>query len=213
MRILGGLNRGLRMNLTMRHQSQLLLGLAETETFRYFRKQQNRIVTGIDVGANEGYYTLFFSARSSATKIIAFEPLAWLKEQIEANIGLNEIDPGTSIAVVSKLVGSEESTEMTTLDAYVDEVRLPCFVKIDVDGPEADVLRGAAQLLATQQVYLMIETHTTEAEADCIDILTSANYATEIIPNAQWRRIVPENRHGPHNRWLYAEPVQPNSAE
>lgn len=213
LRIRGGLNRGLRMNLRLRHQTQLLLGLYETETFPFFRKLQNHVASGIDVGANEGYYTLFFALRSSANNVIAFEPLEWLDEIIHGNLTLNSPDPNTAVTVIPKLVGASVTSDTTALDAYRGDIALPCFIKVDVDGPEADVLRGAEELLATNASYWLIETHSESAEDECIEILKTANYFTEIIPNARWRRILPENRHAPHNRWLYAAPNSALSPE
>ena len=83
------------------------------------------------------------------------------------------------------------------------------IVKVDVDGAEMDVLRGAKQLIAGSAVRWIIETHTSELERECIVQLQSAGYVTRVIKKAWWRIIFPEVRiaaHRPenHNQWLVA---------
>lgn len=210
--ILGGLNCGLRMNIDLRSKTQLLLGAYETETFKYVRSLQSTIASAIDAGAADGYYTLFFLARTSATTVLAFEPQAKLRTQLTENLTLNRLDPSKTIQIFPEVVGKKVANGVTTLDSVFDSIAMPCFVKLDVEGAEVDVLRGAARLLGIGGAYWLIETHSSVAEASCLDVLQAAGYHTKIIPNAWWRAILPENRHGPHNRWLFAVPGERNAS-
>ena len=65
----------------------------------------------------------------------------------------------------SKVVVQENSpganVRVTTLDRDIEELRLPAptFIKIDVEGFELDVLRGAAQTLARERPAVFVEIH------------------------------------------------------
>lgn len=73
-----------------------------------------------------------------------------------------------------------------------------------MEGAEVDVLAGAQALLMERGVSWLIETHSQMLEEQCIDCLANAGYETHIIPNAWWRKILPERRPLAHNRWLFA---------
>src|SRR5438552_18620213 len=72
-RIKGGLIKGMMMELDFSSQSQRYLGLDERELLASMRKLIPRCSSLIDVGANDGYYTLAF-LRSQAKRVIACEP-------------------------------------------------------------------------------------------------------------------------------------------
>jgi len=65
----------------------------------------------------------------------------------------------------------------TTLDDFVDAASAgwPGFVKIDVEGAEAEVLAGMPKLLAQPGLALMVEV--THHETQVFDVLTSAGYS------------------------------------
>lgn len=203
-RILGGLNRGLRMQLDLDSRTQLWLGSFENETTRFYRDARDRIATAIDVGAADGYYTLYFLARSSAQMVVAFEPQASLRALIADNLTLNRIDPSKRLKVFAEMVSDQDSDGSKALDSVLGLVDTPCFIKIDIEGAEGAALRGSERLLAMDQVSWLVETHSAASEEECLKIFKEASYETEIIPNVWWRAYLPEGRHGPHNRWLFA---------
>ena len=106
--------------------------------------------------------------------------------------------------MIQKFVGNEEGDQRLRLDSLLVSLKEPCFIKMDIDGGEVEVLRGSARLLEFDDVRWLIETHSVELEAECIRILQEAGYVTKIIRNAWWRFFIPEQRPIPHNRWLIA---------
>lgn len=63
-----------------------------------------------------------------------------------------------------------------TLDAMLDELPPPTFVKIDVEGAELSVLRGATRLLSEVRPTVYIEVDGSNEQA-CRAILQSSGYA------------------------------------
>ena len=55
-----GLFQGIKMELDLKHQTQLLFGLFERELHPWFRRLSIGIQTAIDIGSGEGEYALFF---------------------------------------------------------------------------------------------------------------------------------------------------------
>jgi hypothetical protein len=89
-----------------------------------------------------------------------------------------------------------------TLDAAAETYFMPDFIKVDVEGDEAHVLRGAARILEHRRPAWIIEVHGTQAEADCIALLRAHRYRVSIIDRATF---LPEHRPLAHNRWLACE--------
>jgi FkbM family methyltransferase len=162
----------------------------------------------LDVGANVGNHTLFLAYTCGAI-VEAFEPDRHLASAIEESAVANEIgervkvhhaavgaSPGVAKLVVddptnlggqrtvaSELQDGGETVEVVTLDAFsfADPVRA---IKIDVEGAEADVLRGARDLLAKYRPLLFIEC-LTDLEFECVaSILEEHGYIWVGVWNA-----------------------------
>ena len=144
----------------------------------------------VDVGANVGVYTLW-AARCVGPEgqVHAFEPVPGTRAWLERNVQLNRFSnvtiipnglgerpgrltlyclPGASGLSSRYLPSKENSVEVdvTTLDLYFDGRRAPDLVKIDVEGMELEVLRGARRLLAgAQPPVLVCEAHPKHLEA------------------------------------------------
>lgn len=187
--ILTGEFAGLRFLLT-ENQTQTWAGLYEREVYRWLRKLARGAKSAVDVGADCGLYTTYFLKRGLET--VAIEPR--FPPRFHENLRLNGVDP-------ARLALREEF--ITSLDGLCG-VACPCVVKMDIDGPEADLLAASPKFLGLADVRWIIETHSPESEAGCESALRSHGYRTRIIPNAWWRAIVKERRPIPHNRWLVA---------
>lgn len=155
------------------------------EEYGAFRHAVRPGSTVLDVGANVGAYSLLFALWAGPSgRVIAFEPapasVAGLREQLRLN-GLSdrvEVVPSAvadvvgfasfecdgvsgSNAIVSRASGARLITVATTsIDAFCAGrgVR-PDVIKIDVEGAELDVLRGARQTLAVSSVEVFMELH------------------------------------------------------
>ncbi|MCC7048647.1 MAG: FkbM family methyltransferase [Alphaproteobacteria bacterium] len=144
-------------------------------------------MTMVDVGANIGHYAMVAAlAVGSRGRVVAFEPDDENHAALAANLALNRLDNakperlalgaapgrltlhrdqanrgGHSLAVANVLApGGAQDVAVTTLDAYaasrLDSRRVD-FIKIDVQGAEADVLAGAADVLARNHPVVLLE--------------------------------------------------------
>lgn len=154
--------------------------------YRAFRAALGRGQIALDVGANVGCYSILFGQWAGHTgRVFAFEPdpvsLQGLKRHIELN-GLSDCVVPEPLAVSftsghatfaaegasgmhrlastsNKSAGYEVAT--TTLDAFCAEQKIsPTLIKIDVEGSELDVLRGARETLRRcLDVKVFVEMH------------------------------------------------------
>lgn len=159
-------------------------GLYEPSQLRGLNEliRHHRITTFMDIGAHWGLYSLFLASRpvSSLVKIEAFEPDPTNYRQLNANIFLNprlipissnqcalsdrkclipfscfqaenrgrsSVDPASSGLV-----------KAITLDSHCGQMQgQRCALKIDVEGHELCVLRGARQTLASNSCIVQVE--------------------------------------------------------
>jgi methyltransferase FkbM-like protein len=208
-RILAGAFADLVMQLDLRNQSQLYVGAFEREIQPWLQTFATNAKAAVDVGVAEGEYCLYFLRKSNVRKVFGFEPMADCRRVVEANLLLNGLAEDERLQLSEKFVGAVSGRDAISLDSIIDQLTFPVVVKVDVDGAEMDVLRGAGRLISLPQVRWIIETHTLGLERDCLKCLATAGYKTHIVRKAWWRIILPELRtaaHHPenHNRWLIA---------
>ena len=120
----------------------------------------------IDVGAGDGYYTFGFAhllcRLGRNPTIISLEPGS---EKSRANEKISKWPEYASanIKVIPKFGGEQNSEDTTTLDTESEMFELLTekkgIVKIDVEGHEVKVLKGATQLLTNRSVDWAIEIH------------------------------------------------------
>lgn len=203
-RILFGLNKGLIMSLDLRDDLQRKLGIWEHEISRFFRDRRQSIRSAIDVGASDGFYTLFFLKKTTATRVFAFEPSGDARRLLLLNLKANGLEGDPRLVLSSEVVGSSE-IGAAKLEAIQGCVVTPCLVKVDVEGAEAEVLLGSGSLMDMPGLTWVIETHSLELEKECQALLRHRGYSATVVRNASWRPLVPELRPIPHNRWIVAE--------
>jgi hypothetical protein len=202
--ILRGPFRRIKLELSLQTEMQMYLGLFEKEIHFWIEALTCNIATAIDAGAAYGEYTLFLLMRTNADAVYAFEPCTDLHGRLRNNLQLNSLKDSNRLKLFSHCLGSTATEDVISLDSLLLEFGFPCFVKVDVDGEEEEILKGAERLNQRQGVRWLIETHSHDLEIACEARLRRANFKTVIIPNAWWRAVLPELRPCGHNRWLAA---------
>ena len=123
----------------------------------------------VDVGAYNGLMSLRMAA--AGAEVHAFEPanMALLQESLRLNPQLPvkaypvALGSTESVATLRTVAGNAGGTSVAVGTGDVEVVPLdsfrlsPRFVKIDVEGHEAEVLRGAKQTLARSKPIVVVE--------------------------------------------------------
>jgi len=156
-----------------------------------------------DVGANVGIYALLASRKTGPTgSVYAFEPNPRNLHYLHRHVVMNQL---TNCLVMEVAVSDKEGVEKfssaswqhsmgrltpdgelevptVTLDSCVygeKKLRPPDVIKIDVEGAEFLVLRGASQTLTEHHPRLFIEIHGTGVHRDCHEFLVAKGYQLE----------------------------------
>lgn len=74
-----------------------------------------------------------------------------------------------------------------TLDWLASEYGMPDFVKIDTEGHEADILRGASALLSEAKTDWLVEFHLERWLAECMIMLRENGYEPEVVRHPHYQ--------------------------
>jgi predicted RNA methylase len=204
-RVRFGLCRGYELPLNLRHNMRTVLGLYEPEIISYFKAFSPAGGCLYDIGARHGYYSLAFSKIAGAGRVYAFEPNERDAEECRKVMLRN--CPSAKIEVHEIFIGRTVSPEKRedNLDnlVFVRGFDPPDLLKIDVDGPEYEILLGAGRVLSEFRPKLIVEVHSPQLEKDCKALLEVSGYSVKIVKN---NPILREHRPIELNRWLAAVP-------
>lgn len=154
----------------------------------------------IDVGAGYGEMTVWALRQPKMERVLAFDPKPERWPIFRTNMELNGYTSDPRLSAFEEFFPGDESI-INSLASLPE----PVLLKIDVDGAELDVLRAIPGFLSSKRVFLLLETHSAQLDADCRSFLEDLGYAVVIVPQAWWRRFLPEQRPIGFNRWLWAE--------
>ncbi len=202
-----------RMRLSWQGHTTYALGAYEQEVIEVLRQDLRPGDTCLDVGGHLGYYCLLMARIVGPEgRVITFEPIQEnfdvLKENIElnqaANVVLVNAALGESPGYVSLIRPNAEALSWTpsaqgyavegqqsastvsvnTLDEYLLREGLrPSLIKIDVEGAELHVLRGAMETLQTIRPAVFVEIHGwgDATSREVLDLFSSIQYSVSIL--------------------------------
>jgi FkbM family methyltransferase len=151
---------------------------------------KDKQIVFVDIGSNLGWYSLLAKSLNSRSTVFAFEPMNSVREKLRQNLeqnGYYDIHvESCALGVASDTAkiwsysdnngmhtlypvkdwGAEPSQEVRieVLDRYADLIckqQLPILVKLDVEGSEVNVLRGATLLLKGNNLEMIVEINET----------------------------------------------------
>ena len=161
-----------------------------------------------DIGAHKGYITLASATRvGDSGHVYAFEPapqnLAFLRRHIEWN-GVHNVTVmpyavsssdgtsrfgGSGSSITYRLGQGEHDVTVRSIESLLREgVRSPTVLKIDVEGNESEVVRGAITALP-RDVLMFIAIHSREQYDACVALLTGAGM--RVVSSADVARQIP----------------------
>lgn len=156
-----------------------------------------------DIGANVGYFTLLAAVLTGEKgQVYAFEPLPRNVEFLKKHISLNNLSNveviqaavsdrsgealfefGASTAMGHLSETGDLRIKLVSLDRMIanGDLITPDVIKIDVEGAEYDVLRGAKNLIETSHPILFLDTHQRDAHQNTLQFLRDHKYQIKVI--------------------------------
>jgi FkbM family methyltransferase len=155
-----------------------------------------------DVGANVGFYTLLFAQLVGPEgTVFAFEPLRRNVELLRQHVEMNRyqnvritscalgdvdgeagFDPGPDASMGHVTAAGPVKVSCLRADTLLaaNKVRTPDLIKIDVEGAEADVLRGARRAMERRPA-IFLATHGETAHRECMALLKTFGYEVHAL--------------------------------
>ena len=206
---------------TMRLSADVVSLNWETVEVESYRAFADEIAPGdlvYDVGAHFGTYTLIAVARGGPrTRVVAYEPCDLTREYLTRHLRWNGAESQVLVRPVCCGSATGSATffrnparpegingllpqdgltptivRMTTIDREVDDLRLvPALIKIDVEGAELDVLKGAERVLDARRPRVLLSLHPRQLAQiglDCETVLNwlrARRYQVEVVGEDQ----------------------------
>jgi len=193
--------------------SDFIVGAYEPGCVRVLREHLSEGSVCVDVGANLGYFSILMAQIvGKRGQTIAFEPMPDTVELLRENVGVNRLenvivvaaaasDESGSVQLLSgasehvaktasmvgyRLEGPAQTTLVRSLrldDYFAGSARLPGLIKIDVEGAELMVLKGARETIARSRPVLIVEIHGwgSPGSQQVLDLLSEFGYSAKIV--------------------------------
>src|SRR5215208_4534567 len=163
--VLAGALKGLRFRFNLRSDTQKWRGVYERSVQQWLKECVKSGSTCLDIGAAEGYFTVLMAKLAGPDGVVcAFEP-SELCERVMYHVELNRRNHDLAPVSVYKQFVVNQSSNGDPSSVSVDDVvhsasvKRVDVIKIDVDGAEADVVRGAHRTLERFHPHLCVEVH------------------------------------------------------
>jgi FkbM family methyltransferase len=178
----------------------------EVESYRAFAAEVAPGDVIYDVGAHFGTYTIIGVARGGPrTRVVAYEPCDLTREYLTRHLRWNGAEQQVTVRPVCCGAAAGSATfyyrpdrpegingllpqdglvpttvEMTTIDREVEALGLaPAIIKIDVEGAELDVLKGAEHVLAAHRPRVLLSLHPRQLAQAGLDTDTVIAWLTD----------------------------------
>lgn len=199
-RVERGLGAGLLFELNPRYERSMWEGTYEPEVQLVLGGYLDSETVFYDVGSGIGYFSCVAALRGAM--VCAFEPDEGNAACVERHVSLNNL--GHRIKVFKEVVSSEtgnvrlrsadrsfghgnavvvaDSDEAAlavhciTLDQFMKTERPATFCKVDVEGHESEVLKGAESLFEVHRPCLLCEIHDERNEEFVLSWLETKSY-------------------------------------
>jgi len=175
--VLGGLLAGYRLFASPQKSliwQDMVLGIYDSFIYDWLKKHfdlTNKVVW--DIGAHVGYHSLAFAALvGEKGRVIAFEPNQFNQKRFAKNLSLNS-DLAKRIKIVKAALSDKNKI-----------IPPPSVIKIDVEGAEELVIRGAEKIISKYKPVLFIEVHGILQMYALGKILTKLKYDLELLDDA-----------------------------
>lgn len=155
--------------------------------------------TFFDIGANVGYYSILASRLvGTSGRVAGFEPLIRNLSYLQRHVELNRADnvrilpfalssentilsfstgENSAMGHLDSNGGGEFLVPTVSLDEIAEKLGLtPDVIKMDVEGAEMEVFRGATRILNEARPTIFLSTHSPELRTDCIALLDGLGY-------------------------------------
>jgi len=176
---------------------------AETDVFRQLVRPGMIVV---EAGSNIGAHTVMLARACTPGRLIAFEPQQRAFQLLCANLTMNEIEnvaaypeavgaasgmvelPAVDYAIAGNFGSVSPRPAQSQGEAWhegrmvrlrtIDSLELPAcgLIKVDVEGWEAGVLRGAAATIARYRPILYVENDRAAQQAELIALIDALGY-------------------------------------
>jgi FkbM family methyltransferase len=189
---------------------RFIRGTYETKNVEAIQQTVRKDDIAYDVGAHVGYFSVLMGdIVGSGGKVIAFEPRGLNLGYLQKHVAVNHCD---NVEIVAKALGDhsgqakletrtgsgtgyisetgDEDVEISSIDDLVESGSLPAptFLKIDVEGGEMAVLRGAMKVIEKQRPRMILATHGDQIDAECRALLREWRYDMQDIDHASGAR-------------------------
>jgi len=155
----------------------------EPETLAWLEHFESRATLLVDVGANIGLYTMYWLTLNEVNSSLACEPflpnIKMLKSNLELNgfqfrcnvveSPLSEVKQRVLPVITDERIGASGFTidispqlspmgmvETSTLDETLSQVDELCILKIDTDGTDFEILKGASRALNQKKIVSVL---------------------------------------------------------
>ena len=171
--------RGMRLKVDPLMPGNLFWNNVEREVHNVYDIFIKKGFVVLDIGANVGLHSYYISRHFKNITLYSFEPFPANAKYIKDMISVNKI---TNINLIEMAVGQNTGrsyfdtsinnhqghiaeqgqleVSVTSLDDFLQEQGLqPNFIKIDVEGAEAEVLNGFKKTIAPLYPTIIVEVH------------------------------------------------------